>query len=933
VLHVTDLIGGTTDPRLRGELPHPALAVGATRAAWLARDGELATVTLDEAAELAQRDPPLIVHGRFVARRLGLDRLPALDLLELFAFVHPATFCLPTPRGLARALDLPAPRDLEDEAALLPRLVGALLDDAVEGRIDRSSDPVEIAQALHEARWPWAAPLLAALGIPAAPPRTRGALQVWNRLPEWRDEAPPDPPGSQPVDPVDARRRLAELTGAAAEPRPSQADYASAVSLAFAPRQEEGAPVAVLAEAGTGVGKTLGYLAPATLWAESNGAPVWISTYTRNLQHQIDTEAARRWPDPAERARRVVLRKGRENYLCLLNYDDALRGAAASPQTLPALGLMARWTAATRDGDLGGDLPGWLVDLLGRTRIASLADRRGECVYGACEHHRRCFVERSVRAAREADLVVANHALVMVRAARGDEADLPTRYVFDEGHHLFDAADSAFAAHLTGMETNELRRWLIGAETARASRARGIKRRIEDLVREDPDALAALDAIGRAAQALPGEGWQARIAGDHPKGAAELFLAAVRKQVYARAAGADGPYGLECDVGPPADEVREHAAALKSALDALAAPMRDLARQLRKRLDEEGEFLESDARTRIDAMTRALERREREQVANWRAMLGDLDAGAPEGLVDWFGVERVESRDLDCGWYRHFVDPTVPFIASLSPTAHGFVVTSATLTDGDKNEMADWLAAEARTGVARLPRPAVRARVPSPFDYAAQTRLFVVNDVRNDDLDQVAAAYRALFLAAGGGALGLFTAVARLKAVHARIAPAIEAAGLPILAQHVDQMDVQTLVEIFRGEGDACLLGTDAVRDGVDVPGRALRLIVFDRVPWPRPDLLHKARRAAFGKSAQGGAADPKAWDDRLTRLRLRQAFGRLVRRADDHGVFVLLDPRLPSRLAAAFPPGVALVRCGLAEAVAATRDFLDPAARCTDAA
>jgi ATP-dependent DNA helicase DinG len=238
--------------------------------------------------------------------------------------------------------------------------------------------------------------------------------------------------------------------------------------------------------------------------------------------------------------------------------------------------------------------------------------------------------------------------------------------------------------------------------------------------------------------------------------------------------------------------------------------------------------------------------------------------------------------------------------------------------------MEDWRAAEARTGVGRLAVPPVRARVPSPFDYAKQTRVFVVNDVRKDDLDQVAAAYRALFLAAGGGALGLFTAVARLRAVHARIAPAIEAAGLPILAQHVDQMDVQTLIEIFRGEGDACLLGTDAVRDGVDVPGRALRLIVFDRVPWPRPDLLHKARRAAFGN---------KRWDDRLTRLRLRQAFGRLVRRADDHGVFVLLDPMLPSRLAPAFPPGVELVRCGLAEAVAATRDFLEPPARCTDAA
>jgi ATP-dependent DNA helicase DinG len=88
-------------------------------------------------------------------------------------------------------------------------------------------------------------------------------------------------------------------------------------------------------------------------------------------------------------------------------------------------------------------------------------------------------------------------------------------------------------------------------------------------------------------------------------------------------------------------------------------------------------------------------------------------------------------------------------------------------------------------------------------------------------------------------------------------------------------------------------------------------------VPWPRPDILHKARRALFGR---------RGFDDMITRLRLKQAFGRLVRRAGDHGVFVLLDPMMPSRLFGAFPPGVEPQRVGLAEAVARTRAFLaDP--------
>ncbi|HWA46966.1 MAG TPA: helicase C-terminal domain-containing protein, partial [Dongiaceae bacterium] len=255
------------------------------------------------------------------------------------------------------------------------------------------------------------------------------------------------------------------------------------------------------------------------------------------------------------------------------------------------------------------------------------------------------------------------------------------------------------------------------------------------------------------------------------------------------------------------------------------------------------------------------------------------------------------------------------FIDVVAKPAHGVVVTSATLTDGSGTEQA-WEAAEQRVGARHLLSPALRVRVPSPFDYGEQTRVFIVTDIQRNDMDQIAAAYRELFLAAGGGALGLFTAIARLREVHRRIAPAIEQAGLDLLAQHVDAMSTASLIDIFRGERDACLLGTDAVRDGVDVPGPALRLIVFDRVPWPRPHLLHRARKSVFG------GAD---YDDQLVRLKLKQAFGRLIRRADDRGVFVLLDRAMPSRLLSAFPAEIQVERIGLAEVIAKTRAFLEP--------
>jgi ATP-dependent DNA helicase DinG len=105
------------------------------------------------------------------------------------------------------------------------------------------------------------------------------------------------------------------------------------------------------------------------------------------------------------------------------------------------------------------------------------------------------------------------------------------------------------------------------------------------------------------------------------------------------------------------------------------------------------------------------------------------------------------------------------------------------------------------------------------------------------------------------------------------------------------------------------------VRDGVDVPGESLRLIVFDRVPWPRPNILHRHRRVHFGG---------KAYDDMLTRAKLKQAYGRLVRRADDKGVFVMLDKAMPSRLLGSFPKGVQVKRISLKEAIIHTRTFLN---------
>jgi ATP-dependent DNA helicase DinG len=890
-----------------------ALAAGPRGAVWLSADGEVAELSLAGARKRAAAEPPLVCHAVARARRLGVAPFPAFDVLELFAFVRPAAFCLPTVRGLADALGLARPDDLTGEALCLMTAARGLLTELAESGGGKDAAP--IASVMGRAGWPWAPAVLAALGS-TGEGSGAAALAVWNGVKQWREQAPEPAPGHAPVAAREARHRLAELLDADAESRPEQADYAAGTAAAFAPRDQAGAPHLVLAEAGTGIGKTLGYIAPASLWAEKNGGAVWLSTFTKNLQRQIDQELDRLYPNPRDKAEKAVVRKGRENYLCLLNLEEAAGRAGTDPRAAVALGLIGRWALRTRDGDMvGGDFPSWLADLLGYRAGRGLTDRRGECIYSACSHFQKCFIERAVRKARRAEVVIANHALVMVQAALGSEDRAPpTRYVFDEGHHLFDAADGAFSANLSGIEMAELRRWVLGAESRRRGRARGLKRRAEDLIAGDDKLTATLERALAAARALPGEGWLGRLGEGAPRGPGEGFLALVREQVLARSSDAEGPYSLEAPAAEPVPGLVAAGVRLEAALASLAEPLLALVKGLAARLDDEADELDSATRQRIEAVCRGLVRRGDITLGAWRRMLVDLEGETPAEFVDWLSVERFGGRETNVGMHRHWLDPTIPFAEAVLASAHGAVITSATLRDRSDATPEDWSTAEVRTGALHMPLPATRLSLASPFDYPSQTRVLIVTDVRRTDPEQVAAAYRELFLAAGGGALGLFTAIARLRQVHERIAAPLDEAGLPLYAQHVDAIDTPTLVDIFRAETDSCLLGTDAVRDGVDVPGRALRLIVFDRVPWPRPDILHRARRQVFGGNA---------YDDMLARLRLKQAYGRLIRRADDRGVFVLLDAMTPSRLLNALPEGVAAQRLGLADAVAEAARFL----------
>ncbi|HEV7232679.1 MAG TPA: ATP-dependent DNA helicase, partial [Sphingorhabdus sp.] len=782
---------------------------------WLAApDGEVRRVSRGEAVGCAAETPMVMLNAPLVAQRLGYAELSGLDVLELFAFVHPARFVVPTAKGLAEALALPVAESDQAVPHLLLAATQELLATLNDPAWPEREGAWDAMQSLGRLRWPWANLVLRHLPKPETKERW-----LFSRLPEWEEAAPRTPPRVVTLDPAAVQAQLATLVGGDAETRIGQRDFAGAAAHIFAPRRKKGQPNMLLAEAGTGIGKTLGYLAPATLWSQAADGAVWISTFTKALQRQLVREARRVYPDAATFKSKVVVRKGRENYLCLLNLEDALQGGFAGRAATLAH-LVARWAAYTSDGDMvGGDLPGWLPTLFRRNGSTALTDRRGECIYAGCPHYKKCFIERAARASAQADIVIANHALMMVNAARGrDEVNRPTRIVFDEGHHLFDAADSMFAAALTGQETIELRRWVIGPESKGRGRRRGLAARLADVASYDDDGGTAIELARLAAEALPGDGWLARIAEGMPSGPVERLLSAIRAQVYARdeSGGAESGYGLETEMVNPEPGLIDAIGETQVALEALARPLTVLGGRLEAMIADPPDWLDGGARARVEGAMASLGWRI-DTLRAWIAMLARATGPIDADFVDWLAIDRYEGREIDIGMHRRWLDPMKPVADIVLKPSHGVLATSATLRSGG-----DWDNADARTGAVYLDQPAEHFSAPSPFDYAEQAEVLIVTDIKRGDAAALAGAYAALIGASGGGALGLFTAIRRLRSTYARIADRLARDGLPLYAQHVDPIDTGTLVDIFRDDPHASLLGTDALRDGVDVPGHSL---------------------------------------------------------------------------------------------------------------
>ena len=192
-----------------------ALVAGSRTATWLSRDGEIETISHREThARLRDGAMPLVCHRRLTATAVRAGAFQAYDILELFAFVRPAVFCLPTPGGVAQALGLALPEGPEQTAAMLFTAADKLLGDLAK----LTPDTKDIAWNMARAGWSWGPQVLTRFGGGDAPHSSalRGAMQVWRRLPDWEDRPREMPPGSLPVSVPETRTRLGMLLGAPA---------------------------------------------------------------------------------------------------------------------------------------------------------------------------------------------------------------------------------------------------------------------------------------------------------------------------------------------------------------------------------------------------------------------------------------------------------------------------------------------------------------------------------------------------------------------------------------------------------------------------------------------------------------------------------------------------------------------------------------------
>jgi len=659
------------------------------------------------------------------------------------------------------------------------------------------------------------------------------------------------------------------------EHRPQQLQMAEAVTQAFNQGRH------LLVEAGTGTGKSLAYLIPAIAWARQNHEKVAISTYTINLQEQLWNKdipfLQEALQGTALAGFSAALVKGRSNLICLRKWEEAATGAdfLTSLEERVFHMRLASWLAKTQTGDkselnLSFEQERWWQQVQSESET---------CLGPKCRWFRNhCFAFRARRQARDADILVLNHAMLMADINTGNELLPPFRHlVVDEAHHL-----EAVATQNLGVR---LENWDVTSALLHLYRSAGqgmlpvLRRRVLDGRR-----IPARPPVG-----LPSE--------DHVERLIDLTLAC--------RSGVDELFGLCAQIvdayGRGEEETTRslrlteavRSGPLWESLDAARANAAARLRQLSQGLLALGEALEE-----LDPPIRDVER----TVIDIQKQSGILYQSAKamdqvllqpgEGDVTW--IEASGRRESP-----RIVLRSAPINVGdvlrerLFERLRSVVMTSATLAVNGGFEHL-----KQRLGLAGLPPDRLTSGVvTSPFAYRRQALLCVADDmpsprdVTDREFTQAVEGFlRSYLVKAGGRTLVLFTSHRQLRQVYGDLKDDLEGEGLCLLGQGLDGSRGR-LVEEFRDDSRSILFGSASFWEGVDIPGDGLTSVIMVRLPFmPPDDPVMEARIEDLerrGISSFGNLSLPQAI------IRFKQGFGRLVRTGTDRGVVIVLDSRL----------------------------------------
>lgn len=831
-----------------------------------------------------------------------------LDVLELILMVYGNINVNASIPSIANYFNLAT---IPNNSQLLYSIVQCVLHYATCMDIHNASVVYSLCSYLQKHNWLWASIILNCINKSNV--YIKDYYNVWKYIDKYKEDTEDhnnfkhNAEDVIPVNTAHVLEVLKEITLKFNSSRVEQQNYTKFIANCFANYTVDNTHITnfAIANAGTGVGKTLGYLANAIAFVNKNpNKQVVISTYSKNLQKQIYQNLQEIFK---HNPKQIALAKGSNNYVCLLNYNYLLN--SFNPSHVVMLTLLARVLIETQSGDLvGGELNSIVFAVVSPEILNNILNKKEECIYSKCSHFNNCLVMKAKHNIKQANIVVSNHHFTLLNNMLGAKV-----VIWDEAHHLFDVADNLFCTSFDAISLIKLRYWVCGGGNPLAkakSALNGLVFRVKNILNNNDDDLQEInDLINANVEVLAKMFFNFidynslnNVINNNPQNVVEQFLFYVQNFTVASAADYNQYYNIETnainadflteDFLNIAGKLLENLIKIqKISTNILTLLNQCLAIKENKALEEFIKVFNNNIIVNIDAYVLIMHQLTKPDTATYTYR---------------FVVFKNEHKITNIAYIKNYIDPTQPLSTNVFSSLNVCVFTSATMAN-IHTTIDVFGIKHLNQGVYNL----TCIDIPSPFNYQANSKIIIVNNTAKGNIASLTNAMHNLFNSSNGGALAVFTSIMRLKQTYANLS---KISSFNIMAQHVNNNKLVNLIQEFKTDSHSCLLGTDATRDGVDVPGNALRMVVLERFPWGRPEILATQRKKHFGK----------AFAEYNVKIKLKQAFGRLIRTNTDKGVFVLLDNAVPSQYLSVFPEDCQVLKISLQDATVEIKKFFN---------